>query len=189
MHDALVGLFADARDLGLGPLADRRDIVVGLLAQVGRLVGGRGVDVLDVGLGVRAEAGQGVGAGALGRDLHGLREIGHELVLLAYRRGGGGRLADLGGLRHGLRGDRQVVASSRGVVGGGRGVDHGGRLGLLVVVGAVALSGIEGLGLAGRRLAGGRVGSVPVLAPVRAPREPEAGLGVGRGHALGSSVT
>ena len=35
--DALVGLFADPRDLGLRPVADAGDVVVGLLAQLGRL--------------------------------------------------------------------------------------------------------------------------------------------------------
>ena len=69
--DALVGLFADPGDLGLGPVADRRDVIVGLLAQLGRLDGGRRVDRLDVGLGIGAEARERVGLGGLRRALHG----------------------------------------------------------------------------------------------------------------------
>ena len=49
----LIGLLADSRDLGLGPLADGGDIVVGLLAQLGGLGSAESEWIaLDVGLSV-----------------------------------------------------------------------------------------------------------------------------------------
>ena len=99
MGHALVGLLADPRDLGLGPLADRRDVVIGLLAQLGRLVSRAGVDALDVGLRLGREPLERVGARRLGSDLHGLGEVGHELVGLARRGRARGRASGL--VRHG----------------------------------------------------------------------------------------
>ena len=78
------------------------DIVVGLLAEIGRLGRGRGVDVLDVRLRLRVEPGERVLAGGLSGSLHGLRQVGHELVRLAggrgRRRGRKGSPAPLGGV-------------------------------------------------------------------------------------------
>jgi hypothetical protein len=186
MGDALVGLFADPGDLGLGPLADGGDVVVGLLAQLAGLDRGRCVDVLDVALGVGGEARERVGLRRLGRALHGLGEIGHELVglggLPAGRRSVGGRggirsrvdrLVALGG---GLRNGRLVVDVGRVVRGGRRCVDHVWRLDLLV----------GSKGFADRRITR-RLGTGLGLASVRTPREAKSGLGIGRGHAMGSS--
>ena len=63
MGDPLVGLLADPGDLVLRPLADAGDVLVRPLAQLGRLVGGAGVDRLDVRLCLGRELLENVGSG------------------------------------------------------------------------------------------------------------------------------
>ena len=113
--DARLGLFADARDLGLRPLADRGHVVVGLAAQVGHFAGRAGVDLFDDGLGLDLEARHRLVPRMLRRRLHRAAQLGHELRRAAS--GCGARL---------LRVVRRWGWSG--------GVDHLGCLGLLAVV-------------------------------------------------------
>ena len=131
--DAALGLLADPGDLGLRPLADRGDVVVGAAAQVGRLVGGTGVDGFDDALRLDLEAGHGLAAGGLGGGLHRAAQVGHELG--GATGGRGGRLGLVGRFGTGWR------------VRHGSGLDHVGFLGLLGH-GGVAHGG-RILGLAG----------------------------------------
>ena len=189
----LLGLLADPGDLGLGPVADAGDVVIGLAAQVGGLGGGVGLDGLDVGLGVRGELLERVGSGALGGRLHRLGQVGHELVRLA----GGGRAAAtasrlgaggsgrVGGRGPGVGGRR---GSLGGVVrGGGRRVDHVGPFGLLAGTGVGVRLGRRSVSGLGDRA--GISGRLVGLGVVLAPGEPEPGLGLGRGHSDGPSLT
>ena len=94
-RDAVVGLLADARDLGLGPVADPGDVVVGPLAQgrgaFGRALADRLGDLLGVGLDLLERLVAGRRRGRTDRS----RQVRHQLRRLLGRRGGGGGGFDL----------------------------------------------------------------------------------------------
>ena len=114
-------------------------------------------------------------AGGLGGGLHGLGQVGHELVrLAALRRGGRGR----GGRGRVVgRADRRSRRRPRVVGRGGRGVDHLGRLDLLRRRRRLRRSASSPVGSAGA--------SVSLRSELQGSRNP--GFGVGRGHAVRSS--
>ena len=185
-RDPGLGLLADPGDLGLRPLTDRGDVVVGLAAEGVRFGRGALVDLVDVDLGVGLELAQRRVPGLLGGRLHGLGEVGQELArALRGRRlrhfGRGGRL-DLGGGRvRGRIGDGRVRAPGRVV----------GRRVLRSHAPRVLGRGRVRLGPATADLRGGSIDLVGLglfdVRTLRAPREPEAGAGVGLSHGCGAS--
>ena len=79
--------FADPRDLGLGPIADDRDVVVGSASEVRCLDLRGGLDLLDRGLRIGDEPGDRLVSRALGGGLHRPTQVGHELCRPASRSG------------------------------------------------------------------------------------------------------
>ncbi len=152
--DPTLRLLADARNFGLGPLADGSDVVVRLPAQGSSLVGGAGLDLLDHALGLGLEPRHQLGSRGFGRDLHRTAELGHELGGLA------GRL--------GLRVPGSTVVELGGGLGGVGGLDHLGFLGLLAILrdGGVAVGHLL-------------VGAGVIRLRCARPREPEAWSSVG----------
>ena len=184
--DPVVGLLADASDLGLGPVADADHVVVGALAQ-GRGALGR---TLADGLGDLARVGvellERLVAGRRGRRTDRRRQVRHELgrLLRGRGRGGGGFHLDhalglLGNLGLGRCGiGRSGIG--RGFVGralpGWRDAQPG--MHVRVRPHDVVGGGLGG-GL-GRRL--GAIGRRFVMRAIGAPREPETTFGVAGGH-------
>ena len=78
----LFGLLADPGDLGLGPVADARDVLVGDAAQLRGLFGAAAWMRSVAAFASAVKRSIVSAARGLGGRLHGLRQVGHELVRL-----------------------------------------------------------------------------------------------------------
>ena len=79
-NDALLGLLADPRNLGLRPVPDAADVIVGLLAELVDVRCRAAVDLLDERLGIGLVVADRGRAGGLGRRVHGPVQVGQEGV-------------------------------------------------------------------------------------------------------------